>query len=121
MNVTLKLGELAVSERLSTYQITKNITYREVITTLDDVEHPYPGTAKTVLSFSLFPMTDQETASVYATLSPLILPVTYTDSFSGADVTKTMRIMTDLESTFLLTSVDGQRRYRGGTIQLREL
>jgi len=121
MNVTLKLGELAVSERLSTYQTTKNITYREVITTLDDVEHPYPGAVKTVLSFSLLPMTDQESAAVYAALSPLLLPVTYTDSLTGGDVTKNMRVMSDLESVFLLTSVDGKRRYKGGAIQLREL
>ena len=40
MDVTLIVNGLDLSLKLSTYSVTEEVTYRKVITTLDDVEHP---------------------------------------------------------------------------------
>lgn len=122
MEVTLIANGLDLSNRLSTFSVTKNITYKKVVTTMDDTEHPYPGAKKDIVTFSLLPQTDEEGAEVYNALSSLIFDATFTSQYAGGnDVTKRVRITSDLESTFLLLSVDGKRRYRGGEIQLREL
>ena len=121
IGVTLKVGALDLSGRLSTYSLEREITYRKVVVTMDDKEHPYPGAQKDVVTFSLLPMTDAESAEVYNALAPLIFNATYTSTYDGRDVTKQVRITSNLESEFLLLSVDGKRRYRGGEIQLREL
>lgn len=121
MEVTLRVNGLDLSNRLSTYSVTQEITYRKVITTLDDVEHPYPGAKRTVIDFSLFPMTDEESTKLYTALSDLVFDTSYTDPHTYADESKRMRLVSNLESVFLLLSVDGKRRYKGGTIQLRAL
>lgn len=121
MEVSLTINGLDVHKTLSTYDVTKEISYRKVITTLDGVEHPYPGTRKTILSFSLFPMTDAESASLHDALSSTICTVKFTNPHSDMEETRTMRITSNLDSAFALLSVDGKRRYKGGTIQLREL
>lgn len=122
MDVTLIVNGLDLSNRLSTFGVTKSITYKKVVTTMDDTEHPYPGARKDVVTFSLLPQTDEEGAEVYAALSGLVFDATFTSQYEGGkDVTKRVRVISDLESTFLLLSVDGKRRYRGVEIQLREL
>lgn len=119
MDVTLRLESLAINAKLSSYKVQKEVTYREVITTLDDIEHPYPPVKRTLLDFSLQPMTDAESAEIYSALSAQALSVTYTDPYSGTDRTQTMRVVSSLEAVFALKSVDGNCRYKGGTIQMR--
>ena len=121
MDVTLIVNGLDLSSKLSTYSVTEEVTYRKVITTLDDVEHPYPGSKRTTITFSLFPMTDDESAALYSALSSLVFDATYTNQHKGVDETNRVRLMTSLESAFALKSVDGKRRYKGGTIQLRRI
>ena len=121
MDVTLIVNGMDLSTKLSTYSVTETVTYRNVITTLDDVEHPYPGAKRTIITFSVFPMTDEESAALYNTLSALMFDATYTNQYKGVDETKRVRLMTNLESAFALKSVDGKRRYKGGEIQLRGL
>lgn len=121
MNITLKLNSLDLSQKLSTYQMNYEVTYRDVITTLDDVEHPYPGKDRPVVTFSLFPLTDEETAALYSELRKQILSATYTNQHIGADETRQLRLVSNIESAFALLSVDGKRRYKGGAIQLRGL
>ena len=121
MDVTLIVNGLNLSSKLSTYSVTEEVTYRKVITTLDDVEHPYPGAKRTTITFSLFPMTDDESAELYGALSALVFDATYTNQYKGADETNRVRLITNLESSFALKSVDGKRRYKGGEIQLRRL
>ena len=119
MDITLTIDGLALSHRLSTYSVTQEVTYRKIITTLDETEHPYPGKIRPIINFSLIPGTDEEDAALYDTLENLIFNVTYTEK--GEDVTRQMRLVSNLESVFLLKSVDGKRRYRQGTIRLRGL
>lgn len=119
MDITLTIDGLDLSERVSTYSVTREVTYNKVVTTLDNVEHPYPGVIRPVVNFSLLPGTDNQDAELYDVLENLMYSVTYTEK--GADVTRKMRLVSDLESAFLLKSVDGKRRYKNGTIQLRGL
>ena len=121
MDVTLIVNGLDLSSKLSTYSVTEEVTYRKVITTLDDVEHPYPGAKRTTITFSLFPMTDEESTELYNKLGALVFDATYTNQYKSVDETNRVRLITNLESSFALKSVDGKRRYKGGEIQLRRL
>lgn len=121
MDVTLIVNGLDLSSKLSTYSVTEEVAYRKVITTLDDVEHPYPGAKRTTITFSLFPLTDDESAALYSALSSLMFDATYTNQHKGVEETRRVRLMTNLESSFALKSIDGKRRYKGGTIQLRRI
>ena len=121
MDVMLIVNGLDLRSKLSTYSVTEEVTYRKVITTLDDVEHPYPGAKRTTITFSLFPLTDDESAALYSALSALVFDATYTNQYKGLDETKRVRLITNLESAFALKSVDGKRRYKCGKIQLRRL
>lgn len=117
MDITLQLNGKSLSDRVLTYSVMREVTYQNVITTLDGTEHPYSGALRPILSFTLLPGTDDEDAALYEVLRNLILDVTYTED--GVDVTRRMRVVSNLESVFLLKSVDGKRRYKSGTIQLR--
>lgn len=121
MEVTLTVNGIDLHKKLSTYAVTEEITYRNVITTLDDVEHPYPGVRKAVISFSLFPLTDDESEELYSALYPLVFNATFTNQHTGQEEQKRVRLTSNVESTFALKSVDGKRRYKGGAIQLREV
>lgn len=117
MEVTLKINGLDLSSRLSTYTVAQEISYRKVIKTLDDVEHAYPGEKRPIIRFSLFPGTGEQDAELYDALESLIVTVVFTQM--GVEITRKMRLTSNLESVFLLKSVDGKRRYRGGEITLR--
>ena len=121
MDITLTANGLDLHEKLSTYNVEEEVSYRKVITTLDEVEHPYPGSTRTTITFSLFPLTGEESSALYSALSALMFDATYTNQHKGADETKRVRLMTNIESIFALKSVDGKRRYKGGEIQLRRL
>ena len=121
MDVTLIVNGLDLSSKLSTYSVTEEVTYRKVITTLDDVEHPYPGAKRTTITFSLFPMTDEESTELYNKLGALVFDATYTNQYKSVDETNRVRLITNIESSFALKSIDGKRRYKGGEIQLRRL
>lgn len=121
MEVMLNIDGLDLSQKLSTYSVSQEVSYRKVVTTLDDVEHPYPGAVKSVVTFSLFPLTDAESTELYSKLSGLVFTATFSNPHNGADETKRVRVASNVNSKFLLLSVDGKRRYRGGEIQLRTL
>ena len=48
------------------------------------------------------------------------LQCVHTRDHSSAIKEKEMRLISDLESIFLLDSIDGKRRYKGATITLRQ-
>lgn len=120
LDVTLTIGGVDFSNWLSTYTVTREISYNKVITTLDGIEHPYPGTVRPVIDFSFLPLSDEKAAEYYNVLSQLIVPVAYTDPYTG-EQGGTMRVTSNLEAAFGLRSVDGNRYYKGGTVQLRRL
>lgn len=121
MEVTLIVNGLDLGKKLSTYDVGQEVAYRKVVVTLDEVEHPYPVTPRPVITFSLLPLTDEESAKFFNAIRGMIFDCTFTNQYTGMDETKRVRVTSNLESQFLLLSVDGKRRYRGGKIQLRVL
>lgn len=121
MELTLTVNGLDLHKNLSTYSVTQEIEYPEVITTLDNVEHPYFGKRRTIITFSLFPMTDLESSALYDALADLVFEASYQNPHTNAVEKKRVRLVSSPESVFMLLSADGKRRYRGGEIQLREL
>lgn len=115
----LVIDGLDLQSRLSTFDATQEVSYKKIITTLDDTEHPYTGTLRPVLTFSLLPATEEEDAELYETLKRLVFNVEYTER--GVEVARKMRLVSNLQSVFLLKSSDGKKRYKGGEIQLRAL
>jgi len=120
IDVSFSIGETSWSQKLSTFSVQKDPLFRKIVTTLDDVDHPYPGTFKTVIDFSLVPLTDEESANLYNDLSAFVFYVTYTDPHIG-ETRKKMRLNSNLSSAFALRSIDGNRYYKGGTIQFRQV
>ncbi len=119
--VTLILDSYDVHGMLSTYSTREEITYPRVVTTLDNKEHPAPGVIRTILEFSLTPLTDTTASELYAKLKNLILTVQFTNMDTGQIETKSMRVTSDISSQFMLKSITGKCYYRGGTIQMRAL
>jgi hypothetical protein len=121
MDVTLTINGYDAHKRLSTYNVTEEVTYRKVITALDDTEYPYPAKNRPIITFSMWPLTDEESAKLYNALSGLTFTATFTNQHKNQDETRRVRVVSNLESAFALKSVDGKRRYKGGEIQLRGL
>ena len=119
MNITLQIGALDVHKKMSTYNVRREVSYSKVITTMDDTEHAARAKDRYIVETSFFPMTEEEATAYYEALKSDTVAVTFTDPYSGTDLTKTMRVTGDLEASFALVSVDGKRRYKGGTVQLR--
>ena len=121
MDITLVVNGLDLHSKLSYYNVTKEITYKKIVTTLDGKEHPSNGIKRDIITFSLLPLTDAESKSLYDAISGLVFQATYTDTYTNTDSQNTVRMVSNLESTFLLKSTDGKRRYKGEMIQLRVL
>ena len=121
MDIMLKIGTLYTHNKLSTYSVQREITYDKVITTMDGVEHASRNKDRYIVSFSFFPMTESEATEYCSALSESTVSVTFTDPYTGTDIVKTMRTTSNLDAAFDLVSVDGKRRYKGGTIQMREI
>ena len=119
IDVNFTVNELDLHTLLSTYNVTKEVTYSGVITTLDGKEHARGKRQRTVISFFLLPLTEAQGTEIYNALLDTTFPVTFTDPYSTETQTDTFRVVDDLDSTFALMSVDGKRRYTGKTIQLR--
>lgn len=119
LDVTLVIDDLDLQSRLLTFEASSEVTYRKVITTLNETEHPYKGALRPIVRFTLMPGTDEEDAQLYDTLKNLIFNVRYT--YKGAERTEKLRLASNLETVFLLKSADGKRRYKNGEIVLRAL
>lgn len=119
MDITLNIGTLELGPHLSTYQVVWEVTYQKVITTLDNVEHPFAAPKRAVVNFSLLPLDDTLAASVYDALAEQTQTVTFTDPHTKTDLVRTMRLNSDLEATFGLRSINGKRYYKGGEMQMR--
>lgn len=99
----------------------KKPEYSKIIVTMDDEEHAARSKDRYVVSFSLFPMTEDEATAYCDALRASTVEVTFSDPYTKTDVVKPMRVTSNLDAAFALVSVDGKRRYKGGEIQLREI
>lgn len=121
MNVTLTIAGRDFSCRLSTYKVTKETSYQTVITTLGGYEHVAGVMSRDIITFSLWPSNDETANEDYQALKPRVVTVKYTNPHTFTEMTKKMRVDTDLEQTFGITGPDAWRYYKGGEIVLRAL
>ena len=119
MDITLKINGKDYSQKLSTYTVSKEASFQKTIVTLDNTERSFGGSARTVITFSLFPLTDAQAADLYDGLSKMIFSVEFTDPYLPGISVSQMRLASNIESVFALKSIDGNRYYKGGQIQLR--
>lgn len=120
MDVTLTINGFNFAPVLSTYLTVYETDYGKTVKALDGTEYTGNFTSRPVVTFSLFPMTDATAQHYYNALTSSIpAVVTYTDKATNTDRTGQMRVTSNLEFTFGLRSVDGNRYYKGGAITLR--
>lgn len=119
MTITALINNVDFAPVLSAWNVIHEITFSKVVSSINGDERAFGRREKTIISFSLLPYTEEECAAYYDALSTGIVSFTFTDS-DGAIKEKEMRLISDLESIFLLDSIDGKRRYRGATITLRQ-
>lgn len=120
MDVTLTINGFNFAPVLSTYFTVYETDYGKTVKALDGTEYTGNFTSRPVVTFSLFPMTDTTAQQYYNALTSSVpAVVTYTDKATNTDRTGQMRVTSNLEFTFGLLSVDGNRYYKGGSITLR--
>ena len=121
MDVTLVINGRDFSSRLSTYRVEQEITYPDMLTTMDGTEHYGKPYRRDVIYFSLFPFDDDTANQDYSILSDSSLSVNYTNpqADSSEKLYKEMKLYSSLSAVFGLRSVNGKRYYKGGEIALR--
>lgn len=120
IGVVFTINNVDFSDKLSTYQVDCEYEYPNVITTIDGTEHYGKANRRTTITFSLRPLSETETSSLYSALTAAIT-VQYTDPQLGQTQTTIMRFDGNVSSLFGLTSIDGNRYYKGGLMTLRQL
>lgn len=119
IDITFTLNGTDYSSLLSTYTVTYEVEYSEVVTAIDGTEY---GSARKrpSITFSLIPLSDSQTAALYSAIQSMNVSCTYTNPYSGTTATGNMRVVTNLESVFGLKSINGNRYYKGSEITLRQ-
>ena len=121
MDVTLEINGRDFSPRLSTYRVEQEITYPDMLTTMDGTEHYGKPYRRDVIYFSLFPFDDDTANQDYSVLSYSSLSDNYTNpqADNAEKLYKEMKLYSSLSAVFGLRSVNGKRYYKGGEIALR--
>ena len=121
MDVTLEINGRDFSSRLSTYRVEQQVTYPDMLTTMDGTEHYGKPYKRDVIYFSLFPFDDDTASQDYLVLSDSSLSVNYTNpqADDAKKLYKEMKLYSSLSAAFGLRSVNGKRYYKGGEISLR--
>ena len=123
MDVTLEINGRDFSSCLSTYRVEQEITYPDMLTTMDGTEHYGKPHKRDLIYFSLLPFDDDAAYEYFSVLNNHNLSVNYTDPKSGnADkMNREMKIYSNLSAAFGLRSVSGKRYYKGNEIVLRSI
>ena len=121
MDVTLEINGRDFSSRLSTYRVEQEVTYSDVLTTLDGTEHYGKPYKRDLVYFSLFPFDDDTANQDYLVLAASSLSVNYTNpqAENAEKLYRDMKLYSNLSNVFGLRSVNGKRYYKGGEIALR--
>ena len=121
MDVTLEINGRDFSSRLSTYRVEQEITYPDIMTTMDGTEHYGKPYRRDVIYLSLIPFDDDTANQDYLVLADTSLTVNYTNpqAKDSEKLYKPMKLYSNLSAVFGLRSVNGKRYYKGGEIALR--
>lgn len=121
MDVTLEINGRDFSSRLSTYRVEQEVTYPDMLMTMDGTEHYGKPYKRDVVYFSLFPFDDDTANQDYMVLADSSLSVNYTNpqEDNAEKLYREMKLYSNLSSSFGFRSVNGKRYYKGGEIALR--
>ena len=118
MNVTFTINSVDFSGKLSTYSVSYAPESHNVITTIDGTEHFGRVRWRPSITFSLRPLTDAENKALFDALANTNT-VVFTDPDKNTTTTAYMRFTSNVLAKFGLSSVDGNRYYKGGQMTLR--
>jgi hypothetical protein len=118
IDVTLTFNGYNFSPLLSTYRCYHSTEVSESVVTIDGTEY-VASNERPVVEFSLIPLSDAQSQTVYQALSAITANAVYTDPYRG-ESSGVMRVSSNLDATFGLRSIDGNRYYKGGVIVLRQ-
>ena len=118
IDVTFILDNVDYSPYLSKYSVSHEVEARETITAIDGTEYTVTQIRPSII-FSLDPLSDEQSESLYRILSETNINVTYTDPYLGDNQFTVMRVTSEINSAFIIRSTSGNRYYRGNSIALR--
>lgn len=123
MDVTLTINGRDFSSRLTKYVVEQEITYPDMVTTIDGTEHYGKPHKRDILTFNLLIFDDNQANEDYETLTASTLLVTYTDPHASNQlkVERPMKVTSNLLATFGIRSWNGLRYYTGQSIVLRSV
>ena len=123
MDVTLTINGRDFSSRLTEYGVEQEITYPDLVTTIDGTEHYGKPHKRDVITFRLLMFDDNQAKEDYETLTASTLLVTYTNpqAQNQLKVERNMKVATNLSAAFGIRSWNGLRYYTGASILLRSV
>ena len=121
MDVTLTINGRDFSSRLTQYSVEQEITYPDIVTTLDGTEHYGRPRKRDIINFRLLMFDDNQAQEDYDILTASTLLVTYTNPQvrNQLKVERVMKVTSNLSAAFGILSWNGLRYYTGGDIVLR--
>lgn len=121
MDVTLTINGRDFSSRLLQYGVDQEVTYPDIVTTLDGTEHYGRPHRRDIINFRLLMFDDNQAQEDYDVLTSSTLLVTYTNPQvqNQLKVERLMKVTSNLSAEFGIRSWNGLRYYKGGTITLR--
>lgn len=118
MDITLTLNGRNFANRVDQYSVQKLVEQVRTITMLNGTEYAVQR-IRDVVKFKLIPYDEATATADYNALKAMQFTATYTDPHTGNNATRTLRVVSNLESVFGIKSVNGNRYYKGGEISLR--
>lgn len=118
IDVTFILDDVDYSSYLTEYAVSHEVEARKTITAIDGTEYTVTQIRPSII-FSLDPLSDEQSESLYEILSKPNINVTYTDPYLGDNQSTVMRVTSEINSAFIIRSTSGNRYYRGNSITLR--
>ena len=123
MDVTLTINGRDFSSRLTQYSVEQEITYPDILTTLDGTEHYGKPHKRDIIYFRLMMFDDNQAQEDYDVLTASTLLVTYTNPQvrNQQKIERVMKVTSNLTAAFGIRSWNGKRYYTGGSIMLRSV
>lgn len=119
IDVVFNVNDHDFSQSLSTYQVTQEIKYSHVITTMDGTEYPIGETRRDIIIFTLLPGLENDHEFYDAMMErPLIVEYSTKDRMVQK---REFRIDCNLTEMYLLKNCRGDIYYNGGQIKFRAL
>lgn len=123
IDVTLTIDGRNFASRLSTYSVSKEVSYSKTVTTINGKERYFGRRDRDVVVFSLIPTTELDALADYNALKNGVVTVNCSEPhyLGGVKRNVQMAVVSNLDSVFLLKSINGKVYYSGGEITLRAL